>query len=255
MSTGRPRSPARPEPLASNLTSMSRGSARTPSSPSPYIASKGRGEAVTLDAFPDATILRPSVVFGPEDDFFNRFGALSRFLPVIPLFAGGATRLQPVYVGDVARAAAAALAGSAKPGAAYELGGPGVMTLREAAELVLRTVERRRLLVGLPVGPFAPDRLRRARLRAARRLAFIRSCSRPAATRSTSLPPTMSCRPRRKPLAGPFAGSASSPRRPMRSFKPTLCVSGRQASMRPSVRPEGGALRDAVAIVVMMVSY
>ncbi|MFY9968888.1 MAG: complex I NDUFA9 subunit family protein [Roseiarcus sp.] len=121
-------------------------------SPSPYIASKGRGEAVTLDAYPDATILRPSVVFGPEDDFFNRFGALSRFLPVIPLFAGGATRLQPVYVGDVARAAAAALAGSAKPGAAYELGGPGVMTLREAAELVLRTVERRRLLVGLPVG-------------------------------------------------------------------------------------------------------
>ena len=121
-------------------------------SASAYIASKGLGEAVTLEAYHDATILRPSVVFGPEDDFFNRFGALSRFLPVIPLFGGGATRLQPVYAGDVARAAAAALAGSARPGATYELGGPLVMTLRETAELVLRTVDRRRLLVGLPLG-------------------------------------------------------------------------------------------------------
>jgi uncharacterized protein YbjT (DUF2867 family) len=120
-------------------------------SASAYIASKGRGEAVTLEAFPDATILRPSVVFGPEDDFFNRFGALSRFLPVIPLFGGGKTRLQPVYAGDVARAAAAALAGEAKPGTIYELGGPQVMTLREAAELALRTVDRRRLLLGLPL--------------------------------------------------------------------------------------------------------
>jgi uncharacterized protein YbjT (DUF2867 family) len=120
-------------------------------SASAYIASKGRGEAVTLEAFPDATILRPSVVFGPEDDFFNRFGALSRFLPVIPLFGGGKTQLQPVYAGDVARAAAAALAGEAKPGTIYELGGPQVMTLREAAELALRTVDRRRLLLGLPL--------------------------------------------------------------------------------------------------------
>ena len=124
-----------------------------PKSASAYIASKGLGESATLEAFPDATILRPSVVFGPEDDFFNRFGALARFLPVIPLFGGGKTRLQPVYAGDVARAAAAALAGEAKPGTIYELGGPQVMTLREAAELVLRTVGRRRLLIGLPLGP------------------------------------------------------------------------------------------------------
>ena len=122
-------------------------------SASAYIASKGLGESATLDGFRDATILRPSVVFGPEDDFFNRFGALARFLPVIPLFGGGKTRLQPVYAGDVARAAAAALAGEAKPGAIYELGGPQTMTLREAAELTLRTIERRRLLVGLPLGP------------------------------------------------------------------------------------------------------
>ena len=120
--------------------------------PNAYIASKGRGETVTLESFPAAVLLRPSVVFGPEDDFFNRFGALSRFLPVIPLFGGGSTRLQPVYAGDVARAAAAALDGSARAGTIYELGGPIVMTLREAAELVLSTVERRRLLVGLPLG-------------------------------------------------------------------------------------------------------
>ena len=122
-------------------------------SPSAYIASKGLGEAETLDAFPQATILRPSVVFGPEDDFFNRFGALSRVMPVIPLFAGGATRLQPVYVGDVAEATAIALAGEARPGTIYELGGPQVMTLREVADLVLTTVQRRRMVIGLPLGP------------------------------------------------------------------------------------------------------
>jgi uncharacterized protein YbjT (DUF2867 family) len=123
-----------------------------PHSRSPYIASKGLGELATLEGYPDAVILRPSVVFGPEDDFFNRFGALSRFLPVIPLFAGGKTRLQPVYVGDIARATVAGLDGTAKPHMTYELGGPLLITLREAAELVLRTVERRRMLIGLPLG-------------------------------------------------------------------------------------------------------
>ncbi len=122
-------------------------------SSSAYIASKGLGEEATLQAFPNATILRPSVVFGPEDDFFNRFGALARYFPVIPLFASGKTRLQPVYAGDVARATAAALAGESRPGTVYELGGPLVMTLREAAELALRAVDRKRALVGLPLGP------------------------------------------------------------------------------------------------------
>src|SRR5271166_3636123 len=120
---------------------------------SPYIASKGLGEAATLDQFPNAVILRPSVVFGPEDDFFNRFAALARVFPVMPLFGGGQTRLQPVYAGDVALAAAAALAGGARQGAVYELGGPEVMTLREIAELVLKTIDRRRPLVGVPLGP------------------------------------------------------------------------------------------------------
>ena len=90
---------ARRRNLCPHLRHRGRRQARA----SAYIASKGLGESATLEAFPDATILRPSVVFGPEDDFFNRFGALARFLPVIPLFGGGKTRLQPVYAGDVAR--------------------------------------------------------------------------------------------------------------------------------------------------------
>ena len=127
------------------------------SSSSPYIASKGRGEQATRDAFPAATILRPSVVFGPEDDFFNRFAALACHLPCLPLLGGGETRLQPVYVGDVGEAAAAAVSGVAKPGAVYELGGPRTMTLREAAELALRAIDRRRLLVSLPLAAIALD--------------------------------------------------------------------------------------------------
>ncbi|HSU99575.1 MAG TPA: complex I NDUFA9 subunit family protein, partial [Roseiarcus sp.] len=124
-----------------------------PNSASPYIASKGRGEDATREARPDAVIMRPSVVFGPEDDFFNRFAALARFLPALPLMGGGETRLQPVYAGDIGRAVAAALAGVAKPRAAYELGGPRIMTLREAAELTLSAVDRRRPLIGLPLAP------------------------------------------------------------------------------------------------------
>jgi NADH dehydrogenase len=120
-----------------------------------YIASKGRGEDVTREWFPDATMLRPSVVFGPEDDFLNRFAALARFLPALPLFGGGATKLQPVFVGDLALAATRAIDGALKPGASYELGGPEVMTLREVVELVLRVVERRRALIPLPFGPSA----------------------------------------------------------------------------------------------------
>jgi NADH dehydrogenase len=122
-------------------------------SASPYIASKGLGEQATRDAFPNAIVMRPSVVFGPEDDFFNRFGALACYLPALPLLAGGETRIQPVYVGDISQATSAALSGLAKPGAIYELGGPQVVTLREAAELALRAIDRRRPLIGLPHGP------------------------------------------------------------------------------------------------------
>jgi uncharacterized protein YbjT (DUF2867 family) len=90
------------------------------------------------------------VVFGPGDEFFNRFAELSRFLPALPLFGGGTTRLQPVFAGDVALAALRAVDGRARPGEAYELGGPEIMTLRQAVEFVLRVVERRRALIGLP---------------------------------------------------------------------------------------------------------
>ena len=125
-------------------------------SPNAYIASKGRGEIAVREASPNAVILRPSVVFGPEDDFLNRFGALARALPALPLFGGGATKLQPVFVGDVALAAVAAIGDASTAGRAYELGGPEVLTLREIAALTLRIVERRRALV--PV-PFALARL------------------------------------------------------------------------------------------------
>jgi uncharacterized protein YbjT (DUF2867 family) len=122
-------------------------------SASRYIASKGLGETATRETLPDAVVLRPSVVFGPEDGFFNRFGALACYFPVLPLLGGGETRLQPVYVGDIGQAVAAALSGVAKPGVVYELGGPNIMTLREAAELTLSAIDRRRLLIGLPLGP------------------------------------------------------------------------------------------------------
>jgi NADH dehydrogenase len=119
-------------------------------SANPYIVSKARGEQATRAAFPEASILRPSVVFGPEDEFFNRFAELARFLPVLPAFAGGAARLQPVYVGDIALAAAQAIDGTLKPGVTYDLGGPETMTLREAMETALRYAERRRAILPLP---------------------------------------------------------------------------------------------------------
>ncbi|MGD0762407.1 MAG: complex I NDUFA9 subunit family protein [Roseiarcus sp.] len=120
-----------------------------------YIASKGLGETAAREAFPGAIVLRPSVVFGPEDDFLNRFAALARVLPILPLFGGGETKLQPVYVGDVALAVARALDGAAA-GTTYELGGPEAMTLREAIERTLDVIERRRALLPLP---FALSRL------------------------------------------------------------------------------------------------
>src|SRR6202165_3080107 len=93
-------------------------------SPSRYARAKAAGEKAVLSAVPSATILRPSIVFGPEDQFTNRFASLARMLPVLPRIGGGATRLQPVYVGDVATAIADAVDGKARAGAIYELGGP-----------------------------------------------------------------------------------------------------------------------------------
>jgi NADH dehydrogenase len=121
-------------------------------SPSRYARSKAEGEQAVRSTVPSATILRPSVVFGPEDDFTNRFAGLARISPALPLIGGGATKLQPVYVGDVATVVADAVDGKAKAGAIYELGGPEVLSMREIMELILSTIGRDRMLVSLPFG-------------------------------------------------------------------------------------------------------
>ncbi|MEX2129305.1 MAG: complex I NDUFA9 subunit family protein [Xanthobacteraceae bacterium] len=117
---------------------------------SDYARSKAAGEAAVLAHVPHAVILRPSIAFGPEDDFFNKFAAMARISPVLPLIGGGKTRFQPVFAGDVAAAVDAALAGRARPGTIYELGGPQVKTFEELLRLMLRQIDRRRLLVPIP---------------------------------------------------------------------------------------------------------
>ena len=118
-------------------------------SPSAYGTSKAAGEAAVLAAFPRATILRPSIVFGPEDEFFNRFGAMARLAPVMPVIAG-ASKFQPVYVGDVADAVMQALVRPEAAGAIYELGGPRIMTFREILGWIVAQTNRHRPLVALP---------------------------------------------------------------------------------------------------------
>src|SRR3954452_629178 len=117
-----------------------------------YARSKAGGEKAVREAVPSATIFRPSVVFGPEDQFSNRFAALARMSPMLPLIGGGLTRLQPVYVGDVATAVANAVDGKTRQGAVYELGGPELLTMREIMEIILRVIERKRMLLSLPFG-------------------------------------------------------------------------------------------------------
>jgi len=101
---------------------------------------------------PDAVIMRPSIIFGPEDNFFNHFAAMARMAPALPLIGGGETRFQPVFVGNVAEAVATAIDGKAKAGTIYELGGPEVMTFREVLEFILKVTERERLLLPIPFG-------------------------------------------------------------------------------------------------------
>ena len=121
-------------------------------SPSGYARAKAAGEKAVLAAVPSATILRPSLIFGPDDQFTNRFASLARMSPFLPLIGGGVTKLQPAYVGDVATAVANAVDGKTKEGATYELGGPEVLTMREIMEIILRITERRRMLLSLPFG-------------------------------------------------------------------------------------------------------
>ncbi len=119
-------------------------------SASDYARTKAEGEAAMLAAIPSAKVVRPSVVFGPEDDFFNRFAGMARVAPFLPLIGGGETKLQPVYVGDVAEVVSRLLRGQGKPGAVYELGGPSIKSLREIMEFVLATIQRKRILAPMP---------------------------------------------------------------------------------------------------------
>ena len=124
-----------------------------PASPSRYASSKGKGEQAVLAAFPGATILRPSIVFGPEDHFFNRFAAMAATFHLLPLIGGGATRYQPVYVGDVAQAVVEALDRPEAPGRIYELGGPEILRYRELMLLLLEEIRRpNTVLISLPFG-------------------------------------------------------------------------------------------------------
>jgi uncharacterized protein YbjT (DUF2867 family) len=117
-------------------------------SPSEYQQTKAAGEKAVLDAFPNAVILRPSIIFGNEDGFFNRFAAMARFAPVLPV-VGASTRFQPVYVDDVAQAAVKGITGQAAPGT-YELGGPDTETFRDLMRQMLTVIRRRRLIVNVP---------------------------------------------------------------------------------------------------------
>ena len=118
---------------------------------SAYVRSRAEGEKVTREIVPSTIILRPSIVFGPEDSFFNRFAALARFQLTLPLFGGGEAKFQPVYVGDVARAVAKAVAGGAKAGTTYELGGPATRTFRELMQFTCDTIDRKLVLIPVPM--------------------------------------------------------------------------------------------------------
>jgi uncharacterized protein YbjT (DUF2867 family) len=121
-------------------------------STSAYARTKAAGEQAVRDAFPTVTILRSAVVFGPEDQFFNRFAAMAMLSPVLPLIGGGKTRFQPVYVGDVADAVVKCLDDQATAGRTYELGGPKIYAFRELMELLLCEIRRKRWFIDLPFG-------------------------------------------------------------------------------------------------------
>ncbi|MEL7529271.1 MAG: complex I NDUFA9 subunit family protein [Pseudomonadota bacterium] len=119
-------------------------------STSQYARTKAAGEAGVLETLPDSVILRPSIVFGPEDDFFNQFAQMARFAPALPLIGGGETKFQPVYVCDVAEAVARSVDGQLTPGAIYELGGPEHKSFRACLEEMLDITRRSRFLLPIP---------------------------------------------------------------------------------------------------------
>ncbi len=122
-----------------------------PDSASAYARSKAAGERAVREAFPEAIIVRPSILFGPEDDFFNRFAAMARVSPALPLIGGGVTKFQPVYAGDVGEAIVRAIEGQGKPGETYEFGGPDVKTFKELMEYICQQTGRHKLLVPVPM--------------------------------------------------------------------------------------------------------
>jgi NADH dehydrogenase len=119
-------------------------------SASEYAVTKAEGEARLREAFPAATILRPSIIFGPEDAFFNKFAEMARFLPALPLIGGGKTLFQPVFVGDVAAAIVTALDSDATRARTYELGGPTIYSFRQILQLILAETGRSRILLPMP---------------------------------------------------------------------------------------------------------
>lgn len=121
-----------------------------PSSRSQYARTKAEAEQAVLDEFPEAIIIRPSIVFGPEDDFFNRFGSMARFGPFLPLIGGGRTRFQPIYAGDLGNAITRAIEGAGKPGTIYEAGGPEIFTFRELLDKTQEWTDHRRPYISLP---------------------------------------------------------------------------------------------------------
>jgi len=126
--------------------------AADPSAPSAYARTKAAGEDAVRAAFPDAVILRPALVFGPEDSFFNRFAAMARFMPVLPLIGDGHTKFQPVFVGDVAAAVIATLKQTDAAGKTYEIAGPVVFDLKQLFAILLNVIGRKRLLLPIPFG-------------------------------------------------------------------------------------------------------
>lgn len=116
-----------------------------------YARTKAEGEAAVHQIVPQAVILRPSVMFGPEDTFFNRFASMARMLPILPLVGDGAAKLQPAFAGDVAEVVARAVDGTVAAGKIYELGGPEVMSLRQIVEDVCKVTGRKRLIASLPL--------------------------------------------------------------------------------------------------------
>ncbi|TIP88381.1 MAG: complex I NDUFA9 subunit family protein [Mesorhizobium sp.] len=120
------------------------------SAQSDYARTKALGEKAVLETIEDAVILRPSINFGPEDSFFNRFASMARYSPVLPLIGGGRTKFQPVYVGDVAEAVARSVDGKVQGGRIYELGGPQVLTFKQCMQEMLAMIDRKRFLVSVP---------------------------------------------------------------------------------------------------------